>query len=317
VCLLVFAFDARSTRMGVLIKSPTEEIGIAQRRKATTSHRLRTHSKYDTRCQHQLLPYLQVDRDAKGSSIMATYVLVAGAWLGGWAWADVTRRLRQVGHEVYPVTLTGLGERKHLARPEVGLETHITDIVNVIEAEDLRDVVLVGHSYSGVPITGVADRLPERIASVVYVDSGPIPADTTFIEFDPASRASTEQLVASEGDGWLLPPLSEDELAQALAELTPEQRIRLWERMTPQPFATYTEPLRLTNPAREALPKVAILNSFPEAAVRQMIADGHPMGLMLAGPEWRYVELLTSHWPMFTRPDDLAAALADLAPSSA
>lgn len=244
---------------------------------------------------------------------MATFVLVSGAWLGGWAWDGVTRRLRQAGHDAYPVTLTGLGERKHLARPEVGLETHISDIVNVIEAEELRDVILVGHSYGGVPVTGASDRVAERIASVVYVDSGPIPAETAYIEFEPESRAATEQQVASNGDGWLLPPMSREVLIAAIPDLEPERVSAIQARMTPQPFATYTEPLRLTNPARATLPKVAILNSFPEAAVREMMAAGHLMGVMLAGPEWRFVELPTSHWPMFSRPAELAVALGEIA----
>jgi pimeloyl-ACP methyl ester carboxylesterase len=93
---------------------------------------------------------------------MTAFVLVPVAWLGGWAWRDVTPRLRAAGHEVYTPTLTGLGERRHLARPDVDLDTHIQDVVNVLEYEDLRDVVLVGHSYAGIVVTGVADRAPDR-----------------------------------------------------------------------------------------------------------------------------------------------------------
>lgn len=243
---------------------------------------------------------------------MATYVLVGGAWLGAWAWDRVADQLRAAGHDVYPLALTGLGERKHLARPEVGLETHIEDIVNQIEVADLGDVILVAHSYGGVPVTGAADRVAERIASVVYVDSGPIPADTAYIEFDPEQRAATERRVAEGGDGWLLPPMSREELAAAMPDAPSDHVAEIAARMTPQPFGTYTEPLRLTNPALASLPKVAILNSFPEAAVRELMAAGHPMGTMLSGPEWRFVELLTSHWPMFTRPDDLAATLDEI-----
>ena len=95
--------------------------------------------------------------------LLATYVLVPGAWLGGWAWQDVAARLRRKGHDVYPVTLTGLGERVHLARPEVDLETHIADVVNTIKWNDLDDVILAGHSYAGTVITGVADRIPDRL----------------------------------------------------------------------------------------------------------------------------------------------------------
>src|SRR4029450_666830 len=98
---------------------------------------------------------------------MSIYVLVGGGWLGGWCWQRGARRLREEGHEAYPATLTGLGERVHLASPEVDLDTHITDVVNLIEFEDLRDVVLLGHSYAGLVVTGVADRVPDRPGSAV------------------------------------------------------------------------------------------------------------------------------------------------------
>lgn len=100
---------------------------------------------------------------------MATYVLVHGAWHGGWCWQRVTPLLRAAGHEVFTLTLTGLGERSHLANPEIDLNTHIQDVVNVLEYEDLRKVILVGHSYGGMVITGVTDRAAERLAHVVYL----------------------------------------------------------------------------------------------------------------------------------------------------
>ena len=102
---------------------------------------------------------------------MATYVLVHGAWHGGWCWNRVAPLLRDKGHDVYTPTLTGLGERVHLATPEVDLSTHVTDVVNVIEFEDLRNVVLMGHSYGGQVITGVAGAIPERIGQLVYLDA--------------------------------------------------------------------------------------------------------------------------------------------------
>ena len=95
---------------------------------------------------------------------MTTYVLVAGAWLGDWRWQPAVRQLRDNGHDAYPVTLTGLGERVHLASPQVDLDIHITDVANLIEFEDLHDVVLLGHSYGGLVVTGAADRIPERIS---------------------------------------------------------------------------------------------------------------------------------------------------------
>ena len=250
---------------------------------------------------------------------MATYVLVGGAWLGGWCWQPIARSLRERGHDVYPVTLTGLGERVHLARPEVDLETHVPDVVNLIEFEDLHDLALVGHSYGGAPITGVADRVPGRLARVVYLDSGPLPDGLPFLEFnEPDAKAFAERLVAEQGDGWLLPMPSWDEQATvngaSLEGLDDATRERVRARATPQPFATYTQPLRLTNPARAALPKTLITCSFPLAQVRDLIAAGHPWFRELAGPEWSFRELPTGHWPMFSRPADLATLLHDLAP---
>ena len=102
---------------------------------------------------------------------MATYVLVHGAWHGGWCWNRVAPLLRAKGHDVYTPTLTGLGERVHLASPEVDLSTHVTDVVNVIEFEDLRNVILMGHSYGGQVITGVAGVIPQRIAQLAYLDA--------------------------------------------------------------------------------------------------------------------------------------------------
>lgn len=127
---------------------------------------------------------------------MTTYVLVGGAWLGGWCWQPVTAQLRAQGHDVYPVTLTGLGERSHLASREVDLDTYIGDVVNVIEFEDLQDVVLVGHSDAGLVVTAVADRIPERISLLTYLDSGPIPDATAYLDMQPpAARELIGRLV--------------------------------------------------------------------------------------------------------------------------
>jgi len=104
---------------------------------------------------------------------MTTFVLVPGAWLGAWAWHDVTARLRAAGHDVYPLTLTGLADRAHTGGPDTDLDTHATDVTALIEAEELRDVVLVGHSYAGSVVTLAADRVPDRLRTVVYVDSCP------------------------------------------------------------------------------------------------------------------------------------------------
>jgi pimeloyl-ACP methyl ester carboxylesterase len=244
---------------------------------------------------------------------MTTYVLVAGAWLGAWAWRDVAQRLRTRGHEVYPLSLTGLGDRVHLASPDVNLETHIADIVNTLESEDLHDVVLLAHSYASVPVTGAADRAAERIASLVYLDTAPIPDGMNLLEtYPPEAQQMIQQHVAERGDGWRWPMPFWEEIAAmngAGSGLSPEQEQTVRARSAPQPFGTYTQPLRLTRLGAEPLPKLGIFCSFTEAQTRQMIEAGHPWGQGLRGPEWRFIELPTGHWPMFSKPAELADIL--------
>ena len=248
---------------------------------------------------------------------MATYVLVAGAWLGGWAWDPVTRQLREQGHDVHPVTLTGLGDRSDLAGPEVDLDTYIADVVSLMEDEDLGDVILVGHSYGGHVITGVADRAPERIALLAYLDAGPSPDGAAFMDLQaPAARELLERLVDEDGEGWRIPLPSWEELegvmGASLEGLGQDERAHMRAHATAQPLRTWTQPLSLKNPAREELSKLMITCSLPLAQVRQMIAAGHPWFAALAGPQWSFRELPTGHWPMFSVPEKLAALLADL-----
>ena len=249
---------------------------------------------------------------------MATYALVAGAWLGGWAWQPVTDKLREPGHDVHPVTLTGLGERSEPAGPEVDLDTYLADVVNLREAEDLRDVVLVGHSYAGHVITGVADRVPERIALLAYLDAGPSPDGAAFMDLQPpAVRELIERLVEGAGEGWRVPLPSWEELegvmGASLEGLGQDERDHMRAHATAQPLRTWTQPLSLKNPAREELPKLLITCSLSLDQVRQMIAAGHPWFAALAGPQWSFRELPTGHWPMFSVPEELASLLADLA----
>jgi pimeloyl-ACP methyl ester carboxylesterase len=246
---------------------------------------------------------------------MTTYVLIGGAWLGGWCWQRVARQLRDDGHDAYPVTLTGLGERTHLASPEVDLETHITDVVNLIEFEGLQDVVLLGHSYGGLVVTGTADKIPERISQLVYLDTAPLPDGVAVIDTYPTeARRYVEQQVKDLGDGWRWPMPRREALANfgSLKGLDDDQLRLLASRATPQPFGTFSQPLRLENPLREELPKLGIVCSFSLDQVRRMIASDNPQFRGLAGPEWRFAELPTGHYPMLSRPEDLAELLLDL-----
>ena len=247
---------------------------------------------------------------------MATFVLVPGMWLGGWAWRDVAEALHAGGHNVYPVTLTGLGERVHLAGPQVDLDTHIADVVNLLRYEELRDVALVGHSYAGTVITGVADQVPERIARLVYVDTWPLPDGVAQIDLNsPAGRQAQEQQVATKGEGWRLAMPSWEELDQGneLRGLGEAERRRMRERAVDQPFGTVRQPVRLKNPARAALPRTAIWCSLTVEEVQEMIASYPVLLSALAEPSWQFVELPTGHWPMFSRPHELAELLGNLA----
>ncbi|MGI5169709.1 alpha/beta fold hydrolase [Spirillospora sp. CA-253888] len=246
---------------------------------------------------------------------MATFVLVPGFWLGAWAWERVTEELRAAGHEVHPVTLTGLAERAGEATPEVDLDTHVADVLRVLEEGDLREVVLVGHSGGMLPVTGAADRVPERLARVVYVDSAPLPSGMAQHDFnEPEQRAAVEKQVAEEGDGWLLPAPPFDAAADPdnHADMPEEMLAGIRAQVTPQPFATATQPLVRPDTVPDT-PKTMVLNTIPRAAVEQMVAAGNPLFAALGGPEWSFRELPTGHWPMFSKPVDLARLLEDLA----
>jgi pimeloyl-ACP methyl ester carboxylesterase len=247
---------------------------------------------------------------------MATFVLVPGMWLGSWAWHDVTEMLRGARHSVYPVTLTGLGERVHLAGPQVDLDTHVADVVNLLRYEELREVVLVGHSYAGNVIAGVADRVPERIARLVYVDTWPLPDGVAQIDLNPPeARQAQEQQVATQGEGWRvpLPPWEELDEGNDLRGLGEAERRLMRARAVDHPFGTITQPVRLKNPAREALPKTAIWCSLTAEEVQEMVASYPAVCSELAKPGWQVVELPTGHWPMFSRPRELAELLGSLA----
>ncbi|EME97704.1 alpha/beta hydrolase [Streptomyces mobaraensis NBRC 13819 = DSM 40847] len=250
---------------------------------------------------------------------MAEIVLIPGFWLGAWAWEDVARALRTAGHRVHPVTLTGLAERAAEATPEVDVHTHTDDVVRVIEDGDLRDVVLVGHSGACVPVAGAADRIPDRIARLVYVDTGPLPAGMAVIDFnDPTTQEGWRERVAKEGDGWRLPPppfdpaTTPDDLAglSGLSGLSIDHLTRLRGLATPQPFATVTG--SLTHPATPAdLPTTIITCTFTPDQVRTLAATGNPAFAPMARSDLRH--LPTGHWPMLSRPADLAALLDEIA----
>ena len=246
---------------------------------------------------------------------MATFVLVPGMWLGGWAWRGVAEPLRAAGHTVYPLTLTGLGEREHLGGPQVNLDTHIADVVNLLRYEDLHDVVLAGHSYAAVVIAGAAGRAPERIRRLVYVDTWPLPAGVAQSDLNgPEGQQAQARKVREEGEGWRLPLPAWEELDQGheLDGLGEAERRLMRARATGHPYGTITQPAEYTERAA-ALPRTAIWCSLTVDEVRELMAAYPQVTSTLAADGWHFVELPTGHWPMLSRPRNLADLLASLA----
>ena len=174
-----------------------------------------------------------------------TYVIVHGAWGGGWDWLGVDSMLTRHGNRVVRVTLTGLGERVHLASPDITLATHINDVVNKILWDDLHDIVLVGHSYGGMVITGAADRIPDRIRRLVYLDA-----------FLPDSGESAMQLAESVGAGGMIRQSATTGGMIVPGWVTDTTVIP---RDVPQSLKTFTDALVLANPAARRLPATYIL----------------------------------------------------------
>jgi len=248
-------------------------------------------------------------------------VLVAGAFLGGWAWREVGARMRSLGHEVHPVTLTGLGERVHLADRSVDLDTHIADVVNVLDYQELEDVVLVGHSYSGTVITGVADRRPERLDALVYLDTSPLPDGTAIIDVQTPEQSERQRLeVERAGDGWRWPVPPREAVAAgtygSVAGLR-ESHLRLIESLaTAQPYATFTSPLRLSGGPPQHVRRVAIFcadGGMSVARLHELIERGDRRAAAFAEAGWELHELPTGHWAMFSAPGPLAELLRRIA----
>jgi pimeloyl-ACP methyl ester carboxylesterase len=240
---------------------------------------------------------------------MATYVLVGGAWIGGWVWQRVATALRVDGRAVYPATLTGLGERVHLARPEVDLETHIVDLINLIEFEDLTEVALVGHSYAGAVVAGVADRIGDRLAHLIYVDSAPLDNGESIFDFTglAGEQENLRRQVEERGDGWRLPPppFADLPMSATFAGLSDADRRLMCAKAVAQPFRTYTQPLHLSGEDAGSYGRAIVAcNDF-----RSVMATGLPRFQKFCAPEWRIENLDTGHWPMLSDPVGLADAL--------
>lgn len=239
---------------------------------------------------------------------MATFVLVAGSYCGGWLWKKVTPLLRAAGHDVVTPTLTGLGERAHLATPDVNLDTHVTDVVNVLEFEDLRGVTLVGYSV-GTVVAGVAERVPERLAQLVFGDAD-VPADGQSdydaMGMDEAERAA-ERAAAEVAGTPGFSPIPVDWIRAHI----PDEADRAWvlDKVRPHPIAASVQPVRLGNPAAAALPRAYIFCTEGKEAGSSSVRLA---ARFRSDPGWRYREIASNHMAMVNAPDALAQALLSL-----
>ena len=231
---------------------------------------------------------------------MPTFVLVHGAWGGAHGWRHVRRMLADAGHEVFTPSLTGIGERVHLASPQVDLTTHVTDVVNAVLYEDLDRIVLLGFSYGGMVVTGALEHIGDRVRSLVYLDAF-LPGDgQSLYSLLGVPAPGPRQL----GDPWLIegPPRTYDDPAEAAFAVP---------RRTPHPVGCFTEPVRLSRP----------LESWPFSLtyIRATEDDGPPNPAFEAAaartrnsPDWRYAEIATSHLVPQNRPRELTDLLLDL-----
>jgi pimeloyl-ACP methyl ester carboxylesterase len=228
---------------------------------------------------------------------MAKFVLCHGGWAGGWQWQEVATLLRGAGHEVFTPTFTGLGERAHLANPDIDLKTYIQDILGVLKYEDLQGVVLLGYSMSDAVITGVAEEAAERIGHLVYLDAYVLEDGQSIADqLGGEIMVGVQQASQLYGDGWRIPHDPPDA-----------------DRRTDQSIKLLFDHLKVKNPAAAELPRTYIYCT--EGA-----QDIGPLHLPITqaaetakvGDKWRYHELTTGHTPMWTKPYELVDLLLDL-----
>jgi pimeloyl-ACP methyl ester carboxylesterase len=246
----------------------------------------------------------------------STFVLVHGAGAGGWHWRKLIPLLRAAGHAVYAPTLTGCGERAHLNHADITLEMHIQDVVGLLECEELRGVVLVGHSYGGNVITGVAEHAHARLAELVYLDAN-VPRDgESLVDLTGQDAATFRERAARRGEQWhrlnlvfpALPaaeaPVTAEMLAPLVANglLSEADRDWLVRRFVPHPAQTYLDPVRLRHPAALALPRTYIYCTFAARAK--------------AEPGWRYREVVSGHDAQVMAHHPLAGILLGLLPQT-
>jgi pimeloyl-ACP methyl ester carboxylesterase len=233
---------------------------------------------------------------------VADYVLVHGAWHGAWCWRRIVPPLWAAGHRAFAVTLTGLGERAHLMSNAITLDTHIADVTNLIEAEELQHAILVGHSYGGVVITGVANRFTARLRHLVYLDAVvPRPGESWSSTHAPDVQAARRAAIVANG-GTLPAP------DPAVFGLAGADRDWVARRQTPQPGGVYDEVLNFDAATVQTLPR-----SFIDCSAPPLATIATARARVRSEPGWNVVDIATGHDAMISAPQPLLAALLALA----
>jgi pimeloyl-ACP methyl ester carboxylesterase len=230
---------------------------------------------------------------------MSTFLVAHGSWSAGWVWKKMRPLMAARGHALFTPTYTGIGERSHLAHKDINLETHIEDVLQVLKFEDLRDVILIGHSYGGMVATGVADRARERIKHLVYLDAYAPEEGKSSHDYSSAERRERQRKEAV--DGWKVP------VGGVPADTSPEDKVWLTERRTPQPIQTYEQKFRYVN-GPLTLPRTFIYAKTPNPGdpFRPFMEKGRREG-------WKVYEIDSSHSPHVTAPEELMRILDEVA----
>ncbi|MYA29757.1 MAG: alpha/beta hydrolase [Gammaproteobacteria bacterium] len=239
-----------------------------------------------------------------------TFILVHGTWLGGWSWQFVRRILEQAGHDVYAPSLTGCGDRAHTTSPDVGLDTHIQDIVNIIDFESLDDVILVGHSFAGMVITGVADARRERIRRIVFFDAL-VPAGDRMsgVSRTPEGELSQYFIKRMEKfvDGYRMDYFDSYPLKMVVPDSEPELQALLKEKITLHPMRAWSDVLELKNGGWEGLPRTYIHCVGQEYSMTSDFMVGPARE-----PGWQFIEMDIPRGGMLTHPELVAETFVNL-----
>lgn len=231
----------------------------------------------------------------------SAFVLVHGAWHGGWCWHRVADPLRAAGHRVFTPTLTGVGERAHLLSASVGLDTHIEDVLGVLEAEELEEVVLVGHSYAGLVISGVAARAKARLRRLVYLDALLAEDGQSWADAFAPEVAEARRRGATITNGVKTIPAPDPEI-YGFADPADTAWVR--RRLTPHPYASFEQKSRLNGALGSGLPRLYIDSTSPPIAALATVKDRYR-----GRPDWPFVELKTGHDAMLSAPGELVRLL--------